>query len=64
MISILAVPGLLSTTSPVPGHLLAQQWAGVYNSGKVLGPQTAAMTLLGYGYLLYDRNSNTSNKAT
>ncbi|ROW07772.1 hypothetical protein VMCG_03389 [Cytospora schulzeri] len=56
MLSILAVPGLLSTTSPVPSQLLAQQWAGIYNRGKVLGPQTAVISLLGYGYLLYDRS--------
>ncbi|ROV88793.1 hypothetical protein VSDG_08985 [Cytospora chrysosperma] len=56
MISILAVPGLLSTTTPVPGQVLAQQWAGIYSQGKVLGPQAAVISLLGYGYLLYGRS--------
>ncbi|KAF3762269.1 DUF1772-domain-containing protein [Cryphonectria parasitica EP155] len=58
MLSILAVPGLLSfstssTTSPISTQALAQQWAGIYNRGKVLGPQAAALSLLGYGYLAY-----------
>ncbi|KUI57085.1 Noranthrone monooxygenase [Cytospora mali] len=57
MMSILAIPGLLSATSPVSSQLLAQQWAGIYNRGKVLGPQTAVISLLGYGYLMYDRSS-------
>ncbi|KAK7743478.1 hypothetical protein SLS53_004012 [Cytospora paraplurivora] len=56
MLSILAVPGLLSTSSSVPSQLLAQQWAGIYNRGKVLGPQAAVVSLLGYGYLVYDRS--------
>lgn len=57
MLSLLAIPGLLSTTTPVPNQLLAQQWAGIYNRGKVLGPQTALFGLLGYSYLAYERNS-------
>lgn len=36
--------------------MLAQQWAGIYNRGKVLGPQAAVISLLGYGYLMYDRS--------
>lgn len=56
MLSLLAVPGLLSTSSPAPGQLLAQQWAGIYDRGKVLGPQAAVVSLLGYGYLVYDRS--------
>lgn len=56
MLSALAIPGLLSTTSAVPTQMLAQQWAGIYNRGKVLGPQAAAISLLGYGYLMYDRS--------
>lgn len=56
MLSVLAIPGLLSASSPVPGQVLAQQWAGIYSRGKVLGPQAAAVSLLGYGYLLYDRS--------
>lgn len=70
MLSLLAIPGLLSastspTSVPVSGQLLAQQWAGIYNRGKVLGPQTAVISLLGYGYLLsqcYGR-SNSSNSS-
>lgn len=57
MLSLLAIPGLVSTTTPVPTQLLAQQWAGIYNRGKVLGPQTALFGLLGYSYLAYERNS-------
>lgn len=57
MLSLLAIPGLLSTTTPVPTQLLAQQWAGIYHRGKVLGPQTALFGLLGYGYLAYERSS-------
>ncbi|KAG6367966.1 hypothetical protein INS49_002166 [Diaporthe citri] len=56
MLSALAIPGLLSTSSAVPSQILAQQWAGIYNKGKVLGPQVAAVSLLGYGYLMYDRS--------
>lgn len=56
MLSALAIPGLLSTSSAVPSQILAQQWAGIYNKGKVLGPQMAAVSLLGYGYLMYDRS--------
>ncbi|KAI3399970.1 hypothetical protein diail_5126 [Diaporthe ilicicola] len=56
MLSVLAIPGLLSTSSPVSTQILAQQWAGLYNRGKVLGPQAAAVSLLGYGYLMYDRS--------
>lgn len=56
MLSVLAIPGLLSTTSSVPTQLLAQQWAGIYNRGKLLGPQAAVLSLLGYGYLMYDRS--------
>lgn len=56
MLSALAIPGLLSTNSAVPTQMLAQQWAGIYNRGKVLGPQAAAVSLLGYGYLMYDRS--------
>lgn len=57
MLSILAIPGLLSTTTPVSTQVLAQQWAGIYHRGKVLGPQTAILGLLGYGYLAYERSS-------
>ncbi|PSR94190.1 hypothetical protein BD289DRAFT_363871 [Coniella lustricola] len=57
MLSILAVPGLLSTTSPVHPQSIAQQWAGIYNRGKVLGPQTAVLSLLGYTYLAYQNKS-------
>lgn len=57
MLSLLAIPGLLSTTTPVPTQLLAQQWAGIYNRGKVLGPQTAVLAVFGYGYLAYERSS-------
>lgn len=57
MLSVLAIPGLLSTSSPVGAQLLAQQWAGIYNRGKVLGPQAAVLSLLGYGWLVYDRRS-------
>lgn len=56
MLSALAIPGLLSTNSAVPPQMLAQQWAGIYNRGKVLGPQAAVISLLGYGYLMYDRS--------
>lgn len=56
MLSALAIPGLLSTNSAVPTQILAEQWAGIYNRGKVLGPQAAAISLLGYGYLMYDRS--------
>lgn len=55
MLSILGIPGLLSATSPVPSQLLAQQWAGIYNRGKVLGPRVAVIAILGYGYLVHDR---------
>lgn len=55
-LSALAIPGLLSTNAAVPTQMLAQQWAGIYNRGKVLGPQAAAISLLGYGYLMYDRS--------
>lgn len=57
MLSLLAIPGLLSTTTPIPTQLLAQQWAGIYNRGKALGPQTALFGLLGYSYLAYERSS-------
>lgn len=57
MLSALAIPGLLSTSSPVGTQLLAQQWAGIYNRGKGLGPQIAVLSLLGYGWLVYDRTS-------
>lgn len=57
MLSVLAVPGLLSTTLPVSTQGLAQQWAGIYNRGKVLGPQTALLSLLGYAYLAYQQRS-------
>ncbi|ROV96349.1 hypothetical protein VPNG_09052 [Cytospora leucostoma] len=56
MVSMLAVPGLLSISSSVPSQLLAQQWAGIYSRGKVLGPRAAVVSLLGYGYLVYDRS--------
>lgn len=57
MLSLLAIPGLVSTTTPVPAQLLAQQWAGIYHRGKVLGPQTAVLALCGYGYLAYERRA-------
>lgn len=55
MLSVLAIRGLLDTTSPVAARALAEQWAGIYNRGKVLGPQIAGLSLLGYGYLAYRR---------
>lgn len=57
MLSVLAIPGLLESSASVTTQALAQQWAGIYQRGKVLGPQTAVMSLLGYGYLMYDRSS-------
>lgn len=62
MLSALAIPGLLSTNSAVPSQILAQQWAGIYNNGKVLGPQAAAVSLLGYGYLMYDRSRQSPSR--
>lgn len=62
MLSVLAIPGLLSAPSPASPHSLAQQWAGLYHRGKVLGPQAAALSLLGYGYLAYAYSSNSSSK--
>lgn len=56
MLSALAIPALLSSSPSVPSQVLAQQWAGIYNRGKALGPQAAAVSLLGYGYLMYDRS--------
>lgn len=35
---------------------LAEQWAGIYNRGKLLGPQVAVLSLLGYGFLAYQRS--------
>lgn len=53
---MLAIRGLLdSTSSPVAARALAEQWAGIYNRGKVLGPQVAVLSLLGYGFLAYQR---------
>lgn len=60
MLSILAIPGLLAPTTPLPAQALAQQWASIYNNGKVLGPQTAVLSLLGYGYLLYTSRNDTT----
>lgn len=55
MLSILAIPGLLSANGPLPApQILAQQWAGIYHRGKLLGPQTAVVAALGYGWLAYD----------
>lgn len=58
MLSMLAVPGLLSATSTINAQALAQQWAGIYYRGKALGPQTALLSLLGYGYLTYKSTSD------
>lgn len=57
MLSFIAIPGLIGSTSPVTTQALAQQWAGMYNRGKVLGPQVAVLSMLGYGYLVYQRKS-------
>lgn len=57
MLSILAIDGLLSVSTPVSTQLLAQQWAGMYHRGKVLGPQVAILGAFGYGYLAYERSS-------
>ncbi|CAN8101324.1 unnamed protein product [Discula destructiva] len=58
MLSLLAIPGLLTPTAPPPApQMLAQQWAGIYSRGKSLGPQTAILAVLGYGYLAYDQGS-------
>lgn len=61
MLSLLAIPGLLSTSTPLPAQALAQQWAGIYNRGKVLGPQTAVLAVLGYGYLAYNAQHRTGS---
>lgn len=60
MLSLLGIPGLLSAPSPASPRSLAQQWAGIYNRGKVLGPQTAVLSLLGYGYLAYTSSSSSN----
>lgn len=62
MLSLLAIPGLLSTSSPLPAQVIAQQWAGIYNRGKVLGPQTAVLAVLGYGYLAYDDHRSSKGR--
>lgn len=49
MLSLLAVPGLLS--APDSAQALAQQWEGIFNRGMVLCPLTAVLSALGYGYL-------------
>lgn len=56
MLSMLAIRGLLSSSSPVAAQALAEQWAGIYNRGKVLGPQVAVLSLLGYGFVAYQRS--------
>lgn len=56
MLSVLAVPGLLNASPSVAPQALAQQWAGIYNPGKVLGPRFAMLASLGYGYLAYHRS--------
>lgn len=55
MLSLLAVPGLLS--ADVPSQLLAKQWEGIFTRGKALGPRMALVSLAGYAYLMYDRRS-------
>lgn len=55
-LSVLAIRGLLDeTSSPVAARALAEQWAGIYHRGKVLGPGAAVLSLLGYGFLAYQR---------
>lgn len=58
MLSALAIPGFLSAPA-VPAQTLAQQWQGLFARGKVLGPQLAVASLLGYGYLAYQRKTAT-----
>jgi len=55
MLSLLGIPGLLSAS--VPSQALAQQWEGIYTRGKALGPRVALISLVGYGYLAYERRS-------
>ena len=61
MLSLLAVPGLLSAA--VPAQALAKQWEGIFTRGKVLGPQMALVSLAGYAYVVYDRKSQGQNYA-
>lgn len=54
MLSLLAIPGLLSPPSPGLGaQALAQQWDVVFRRGRVLCPLTAVLAALGYGHLAW-----------
>jgi noranthrone monooxygenase len=55
MLSLLGIPGLLAVKAPQ--QVVATQWAGIYDRGRVLGPVTALISLAGYAYLAYDHSS-------
>jgi hypothetical protein len=53
-LSLFTMPGLLS--APVPGELLATQWATMFDMGKVAMPTVAVVSVSSFAYTAYDRS--------
>lgn len=51
-ISAFSVPGLMAAS--VPSRELAEQWAAIYNRGKVTAPPVAVASLAAYAFLAYE----------